>query len=128
MFSHGTTGAKGVAILLNKNLECNVLDTKPDKEGRIIVADVLISKTRYTLANLYAPNSDSPEFFTEVLNLIDCYDNTNIIIGGDFNLVLNVKLDKKGGRPSTHEKCRKKVLEIMENRDLVDVWIREHPT
>ena len=81
-----------------------------------------------TLANLYAPNNDSPEFFADVNNKIYEFENNSLIIGGDFNLVLTVELDKKGGRPVTHEKCRQFVLKMMEDHDIYDVWRREHPT
>ena len=128
VFSHGSTGARGVAMMFDKNLNYKLIDTKTDNNGRIIVVDIEIREIRYTIVNLYAPNSDTPEFFSNIGDLIDNFENVNLLIGGDFNLVLNVNLDKKGGRPSTHEKCRKFVINMMEDRDLVDVWRREHPT
>ena len=55
-----------------------------------------IDGTRLTLANIYAPNVDDPEFFKEVRNKIEGLPNDNRIIGGDINLVLNLDLDKLG--------------------------------
>ena len=76
-----------------------------------------IDGTRLTLANIYAPNVDDPEFFKEVRNKIEGLPNDNRIIGGDINLVLNLDLDKKGGNYSTHTKAQKIVIEWMESTD-----------
>ena len=127
-FSHGTSGARGVAILILKKLKYKVLGDNNDKNGRILVLDIKINNLRFTLVNLYAPNNDTPEFFVEVEQIMNIYENDTKIIGGDFNLVLNILLDKKGGRPKTHEHCRKHVVKMMEDYDLYDVWRREHPT
>ena len=45
-----------------------------------------------------------------------------IIIGGDFNLVLDVAKDKTGGRPTTHWKSLKELKYLQENLDLTDIW------
>ena len=45
-----------------------------------------------------------------------------IIIGGDYNLVLDVAKDKKGGLAITHQNSLNTVQEFSENLDLVDVW------
>ena len=34
-----------------------------DSEGRYIVLDITIEQTRLTLANIYGPNNDNPDFF-----------------------------------------------------------------
>ena len=86
-----------------------------------------IDGTRLTLANIYAPNVDDPEFFKEVRNKIEGLPNDNRIIGGDINLVLNLDLDKKGGNYSTHTKAQKIVIEWMESTDLIDAWRTQHP-
>ena len=104
-----------------------VVNTKNNNNGRIIVIELLIKDISLVLANLYAPNEDNPDFFKELIDLLDNFECNNVIIGGDFNLVLNVKADKRGGRPTTHEKCRKFVINTMENLDLHDVWRRGHP-
>ena len=126
-FSHGTTGARGVAILIKKTLNHKIVATRKDKEGRILILEICINEKKYIIANIYAPNKDTPEFFEELYTLLGDFDNNNVIIAGDFNLVLNVRLDKRGGRATTHEKCRKYLLNMMEDLDLHDVWRRDHP-
>ena len=45
-----------------------------------------------------------------------------IIIGGDFNLVLDVEKDKKGGLARTHKKSLEVINSASESLDLVDAW------
>ena len=49
------------------------------------------------------------------------------MIGGDFNTVLDTKIDKKNGRSDTHKKCREKIQNIMAIFNLIDVWRVQHP-
>ena len=79
------------------------------------------------MASIYAPNEDSPDFFIEIRNKIEGLTNDNRILGGDINLVLDVLMDKKGGRNSTHTKAQQVVKDWMESTDLVDVWRIQHP-
>ena len=51
-----------------------------------------------------APNNDDSNFFTWVFNHLADFKCDKIIIGGDFNLVLDVEKDKKGGLARTHKK------------------------
>ena len=51
-----------------------------------------------------------------------------IIMAGDFNLVLNVDEDKKGGLPRTHQNCLKVIKQACEDLDLTDVWRTLNPT
>ena len=57
-----------------------------------------------TLTNIYAPNNDDSNFFTSVFSHLADFKCNEIIIGGDFNLVLDVEKDKKGGLARTHKK------------------------
>jgi len=43
-------------------------------------------------------------------------------LGGDFNLVLDVQKDKKGGNPVTYKNSLKEVQNIANLLDLIDVW------
>ena len=80
-----------------------------------------------TLANIYAPNEDKPSFFQNFYDHLLNFNCEDIIIGGDFNLVLNIENDKKGGIAKTHQNSLKTVQEISENLDLLDVWRIHNP-
>ena len=49
---------------------------------------------RLTLENLYAPSrGDHPEFLDKVIKEVVSMDNELIVIGGDWNVALNPKID-----------------------------------
>ena len=88
-YCNGTSDFRGVCIL-------HAIDSC--SEGRSLCVDISINHKRVTLCNLYAPNIDDESFFDRVFVKILQFDPTHIIIGGDFNLVLDIKNDKEGGR------------------------------
>ena len=62
-----------------------------------------------------------PIFFTSVNHLLD-FNCEEIIMGGDFNVVLDIEKDKKGGIKRTHAKALETINVFCENLDLVDAW------
>ena len=50
------------------------------------------------------------------------YLDGNIIIGGDFNAILNPKLDKRGGRSDTRTDYVNNLTNFIEEFDLIDIW------
>ena len=46
----------------------------------------------------------------------------DIILGDDFNLVLDIDMDKRGGLAKTHTKAVEVVKDYMAELDLVDAW------
>ena len=72
-----------------------------DKEGRYIIVDLEVGELTLTLCNICAPNTDDPDFFTNVSEQMLSFKCDEIIIDGDFNLVLDVLKEKKtGGKPT----------------------------
>ena len=89
LFSNGTTQARGVMILISKDVPIYIHNSIKDKEGRFLAIDVTYGHTRLTIANIYAPNLDAPGFFMNTFNKIDEIGNQHKIIAGDYNLILN---------------------------------------
>lgn len=101
IFSHGTSKSRGVCIILRKTPDFKLLDSIKDIMGRFLLVKVEIQKKVYVICNIYAPNNekDQVEFFKKVeLTIQDNVENGEIlIIGGDFNLIQNLDLDRAGG-------------------------------
>jgi hypothetical protein len=57
-----------------------------------------------------------------VFGIVNKFDKSNIILGGDFNLVLDINKDKSGGRPVTHTQSVKTIKSWIDELDLADVW------
>ena len=96
---HGAS--KGVVNLFKQNVHKTIHKCITDKEGRYVVLDIELDDIRCTLVNLYAPNEDEPEFFIELVQTIEALPNDHRIVGGDFNLVLDLDIDKYEGRKTT---------------------------
>ena len=97
LFSESSTTSVGVGILINNNLQHEIHNKIIDENGRYIILDITIMDKRCTLANIYAPNNDNPDFFEKLKDILHEQNNPDVIIAGDFNLVLNPDLDKSGG-------------------------------
>ena len=67
--------------------------------------------------------NDDPFFFENFFKHLLTFKCEEIILGGDFNLVLDVQEDKKGGNPVTQEKSLQKVKYIIDSLDLTDIWL-----
>ena len=56
------------------------------------------------------------------------YNDIDIIIGGDFNLVQDVVVDKSGGRPTTNQNAQDVLKQKQNEFDLIDIRRLMHPT
>ena len=98
------------------------MKTYIDASGRFTLCDLKANGKNLTLANIYAPSEDDPTFFKYLFDHLQDFQGDEIIIGGDFNLVLDVEKDKKGRLAKTHRNAQKPIYEICENLDIVDAW------
>ena len=126
-FSSCTSAKAGVGILFNNNFNLKVLKTYSDPDGRFIIIDIETDERKLTLANIYAPNDDNPSYFRKIYDHLLNFNCEEIIMGGDFNLVLDIEKDKKGGQPRTHKHSLKIVQDISEKLDLTDIWRTINP-
>ena len=94
-------------------------------DGRKILFDVKESEKTVTVVALYAPNNDSPEFFQEVSSLLR-HRQENKIIVGDFNLVLDVELDRKNTF-CNNNKSKEEVENLIDEFCLIDLWRARNP-
>ena len=98
VFAHGSGAARETCILFSHSINKKILKEIIDPHGRNIILDIEIEDLQMTLANIYAPNDDNTSFFINVIQLAESLPNDHQIIGGDFNLVLDLEIDKKGRR------------------------------
>ena len=82
LYSHGENNACGTMIMFRPELPIEIKKCTTSDKGRYILADIEIENKQLCLANVYAPNEDSPEFFNEVLCKITSHESGDIIMGG----------------------------------------------
>ena len=122
-FSHGTSSVRGVCILFSKDNPYRIVNTKKDQEGRVLICELENKDNplnRVTLCNLYGPNKDRPDFFKQSIDL-SLELAPELIFVGDFNMVQDVELDRKGSI-HTYPKAHEALMTIMEQLELVDIW------
>ena len=124
LFSHGESNARGVAILIDRTVNFQKLAVKTDHDGRFIILKAKIGDETYTLVNVYGPNKDEPAFYSNLFEeALLLHDSDHIIVGGDFNTVLDPEMDRKGGRPGKSKSRTAEFLQgVMEEYDWLDPW------
>ena len=126
-FSHGLSNSRGVCILIKDLSQITITRQYRDDYGRLLVLDTDVSNTKITFINVYGPNIDDSPFFDNISQILGNFDCESIVWGGDFNCVLDLNLDKKGGRHVTHGNSVKCIYDIMDEYNLVDVWRFQNP-
>ncbi|MGL5901954.1 MAG: endonuclease/exonuclease/phosphatase family protein, partial [Cetobacterium sp.] len=87
---------------------------------------ILIKKTVPFIASKIIPDSHE-QFINSLLLKIPDMDSHQLIIGGDFNLVLDTDLDRSSRRPVTVTKMAKSVKKFMDTYKIIDPWRTLHP-
>ena len=125
IFSHGSTDSKGVCILIKKELDYKIVNLNSDPDGRYIICDIRLDGKNLCLVNIYAPNRDSPAFFTNLMHRLR-HASENKIIMGDFNLTLCNEIDRLNTY-TNNNKSKEIVIELMEQFSLQDIWRVRNP-
>ncbi len=134
IWSHGASNARGAAILLRNGLDIQIDEEFSDDSGRLLVVKAKIQGEPYLLINIYAPNDEKHQThfyrFLKNLMLSKSSHDQNIVLGGDFNLLLDPEMDRTGGNHivSKNYKTTKNILyDIMEQYNLEDIWRKKNP-
>lgn len=128
IFSNHKSNARGVAILFGRDLDYKIHRSIIDIDGNYIILDLTVHNQKLTLVNLYGPNNDKPEFFQLISNYIDEIGNSENIICGDFNCVLNPELDYYNYKAMNNPKARNQIVELINTKYLLDPFRENYPT
>lgn len=120
-FANAVSNSRGVMILTRKDYACEFNNTIVDPNGRYIATEVSFEDQNIVLCNVYAPNRDSLEFFVNIAEIIEKFQNPNVIMGGDFNFVIDNSIDRKFSHVN-NDKARNTFMQFAEHNQLSDVW------
>ncbi len=118
--------ARGVAIIIKKYVPFIHKQTIKDVNGRYLVMCGEINSLPITLVNVYGPNFDDPLFFENVFKIIPDFMHSQVIMAGDYNCVLNARLDTHPRRTIT-SKLAGLLSNYMQKLNLIDSWRVLHP-
>lgn len=123
-FNSKTSGAailiwKGVGFILNSSVL--------DPGGRFVMISGALWNTRYLLVCMYGPNWDDHHFFTKLSASFPDVHNSQIILGGDFNLVQDPQLDRLASRSVLPSRPSNALSNLSHEYSLTDLWRQKFP-
>ena len=95
VFTSYESNKAGVCFLFDNNFNFQFQRVYTDPARRFIICDIKVNEKPLTLANIYTPNEDNPSFFQDFLAHFVDFKCEDIIISGDFNLVMDQNSSKK---------------------------------
>ena len=102
--SEGTTHSKGLLTLFGSSIKYDDATIKTKNE-RCLISKITIDKVNMCVANFYGPCNDNEKcsflgkFKTTINRIYTDSPTDNLIVLGDFNIVMNNKVDIVSGQP-----------------------------
>ena len=132
-FSHGSAQSRGVLIAFKKGSDVKILNEYSDDNGRILALKCKIQDHSVLLVSFYNANQQNEQLealenLNRILLDIDLEPERKIILGGDFNLIVDIKLESDRGKPTLIYSSISKVELIKEQLDLCDIFRVCYPT
>ena len=121
--------SRGVAILIKRGTPFVSSQVISDTNGRYIIVSGKLFGTPIILANVYGPNWDNPQFFSRLIAKLPDINSHHLVLGGDFNCVLDPVLDRfRAGTKINVSKSREVLLSFLNDHGLLDPWRGSNPT
>ena len=132
LFAHGSNHSRGVAILFRPGFSFELVKETIDQFGRYIICQIEVNEIILDLVNLYSPNilTEQTKFFKHLdttFQKLNLTHGSNMIVAGDWNVVLNPVLDKRGGIIDARSTVRNFVKTKFEEYELCDIWRDRNP-
>lgn len=119
---------RGAAIIIRKTIPFTATKIIPDSRGRYIIVTGKLFHHPVILASVYAPNIDDENFITSFFAALPSMDSHQLIIGGDFNLVLDPIIDKSSQKTFNISKSAKAIHKFMNTYKLFDPFRVVNPS
>lgn len=127
IWSFGSNRSKGVGIWFRPGLKFEIISTDRDSEGRMLYLLVKINNQIVKIVNVYAPviPRERKQFFNSLNHYL--HGKYTIILGGDFNCVTDVSLDKCGGNDLYGNLASENLINVCEDHHIVDAFRSLYP-
>uniref|UniRef100_A0A3B1J2S8 exodeoxyribonuclease III n=1 Tax=Astyanax mexicanus TaxID=7994 RepID=A0A3B1J2S8_ASTMX len=120
--------SRGVLILINKNLVFHLENIIKDEIGRFVAIKLSFGGQKIAVASLYAPNINQDQFFNDIANKLSQWGNIPLILGGDFNTVMDEYIDRSFHNKRKYPRTHNALHNIVDEFGLSDTWRMFHPT
>ena len=126
-FAHGTSNSHGALIAFREGLNLKVISSHLNDNGRYVILNLEIQSSPFILINYYAPNEEGQQVqilteISDILSKMELEEDTQLIWNGDFNSFFDCKLDADGGNPKLKIQSITKLVLIMSENDLCDIF------
>ena len=71
VYSHGENNARGTALFIKKAFPCEYSPKYIDNDGRYIIGELDFAGVKIALGSIYAPNTDSPGFHSQIFEMFN---------------------------------------------------------
>lgn len=122
-----STYSRGVLILVKKGVPFRALRSEVDESGRVALLYGQLGGSNVLLVNVYGPNTDDPAFFSDLWHRISAFPSAHIIWGGDFNVCLDVTLDRVGSDMMHLKQAAEVILGLLDTGQIHDIWRSGNP-
>ncbi len=117
-FSCALNKTKGVLILVNRKLNLTI---DSDEKVRFVFIRCKIYNNRLALVSIYGPNETDSAFLTQIPKTLLEQIDYPLVVGGDFNAVVNPALDKSQS-DTTANPSSKLLNKFITELNLIDLW------
>ena len=114
----------GVSLLVGRSLDADVDVVFAGDGGQLVVADVAVKSFKFRLVAVYATNIvvERVSFFRRLVPFLD--DTKQLVLMGDWNAILDPKIDKVGQGARRVGRCESSLAGVMtSSTDFV--WITQ---
>ena len=87
-----------------------------------MILDMVIEDKEVMLVNIYGLNNDNPQFYEQMKQKIEEYQNDHVIICGDWNMIMDVEMDSFNYVKINNPRARQSVLQLLDQENFIDPW------
>lgn len=120
--SNFNSRARGTAIVMHKRVHFSPSQIIADYEGRYVIVVGILFHMSVVIVNIYAPNWDNPSFFSSLFSSIPNLNSHYLILGGDFNCVMDPRYDWSNPKTLEQSAAAKAVSAFMTQTGCADPW------
>lgn len=117
-----TSKKRGVLIVIKRDTDFQPLQELYDPNGRFLILICTVNGVKYTILNLYAPNSRQTNFIRKTISKAISTRQGHLLVCSDFNLVADVQMDTTSAAKRRNSPLGK----LLTSFDLHDAWRCHH--